>query len=78
MTVEVKTRRYSERELDLPEQWFTGEEWENGTAEREYRKLYREAKRRLESEKEFKNWGGTREFPCHRMREKNRRAARGG
>ena len=40
-------RTYSERELNLPEMWFTGEEWENGIAQQAYRQLYREAKKRL-------------------------------
>jgi hypothetical protein len=29
-------KRYSDAELNLPERSFTGKEWENGTAQREY------------------------------------------
>lgn len=29
-------KRYSDAELNLPERSFTGQEWANGTAQREY------------------------------------------
>lgn len=34
---------YSDAELDLPERWFTGEEWGNGTAQKIYRDDYKRA-----------------------------------
>ena len=34
---------FSDRELNLKPRWFTGEEWANGTAERESRQEYYEA-----------------------------------
>lgn len=33
----------SDKELNLEPRWFTGEEWANGTAERELRQEYYEA-----------------------------------
>lgn len=38
----------SERELNLPEMWFTGKEWVDGTAQRVYGQLYKAAHLRLE------------------------------
>ena len=43
----LKLRTYSERELNLPEMWFSGKEWADGTAHRAYRQLYKQAKARL-------------------------------
>lgn len=40
-------RMFSEREYDLPELWFTGKQWSDGTAERVYRQLYRERRKEL-------------------------------
>lgn len=37
------TRLYSERELALPDLWWTGEEWRNGTAQRGEKQRYDEA-----------------------------------
>lgn len=34
---------YSDAELNLPERWFTGEEWGNGTAQKTYREDYKKA-----------------------------------
>jgi hypothetical protein len=35
--------------MNLPEMWFTGEEWTNGTAQAMYRQTYRQRKRELEA-----------------------------
>jgi hypothetical protein len=44
--------RFSDYELGLKARWFTGEEWANGTAERECVGEYREAiERRVAQEK---------------------------
>lgn len=33
-------RRYSDAELAIPSRWFTGKQWADGTAEREFKKEY--------------------------------------
>ena len=38
---------YSESAYQLPEMWFTGEQWTDGTAALVYRKLYREREQEL-------------------------------
>ena len=38
-------RMYSEREYDHPEMWFTGKEWEDGTAASVYGEMYRARER---------------------------------
>lgn len=40
-------KRFSEQEYDLPELWFTGAQWTDGTAEFVYRKLYKAKRKEL-------------------------------
>lgn len=42
--------KYGDRELDLPERWFTGKEWNDGTATRQFQQDYKEAIRKKEAE----------------------------
>jgi hypothetical protein len=42
--------RFSDFELGLQPRWFTGKEWEDGTAERESIREYKEATERLKRE----------------------------
>jgi len=41
-------RIYSEKELNLQPRWFTGQEWKNGTAERELKREYFERIKEIE------------------------------
>jgi len=45
---------YHEWELNLPEMWFTGEEWANGYAQKAYGELYRERSAELDAEAELR------------------------
>ncbi len=45
---------YSDKELNLPSQWFTGREWFNGTAESYFLREYKQASAEMEiQEREY-------------------------
>jgi hypothetical protein len=43
VTLEEAAFRYRDHELNIPERWFSGQDWADGTAEKVLREDYRRA-----------------------------------
>lgn len=47
ISLEEAVSKFSNAELNVPCRWFTGKEWENGTAEEQFRQDYIDAIKKI-------------------------------